>query len=215
MSILGMDLLRKSKNKDQVADVYDYIYSHSMGLRGIYGGYPWRERYFMEFLLRNVPKGSRIADLGCGRGFLLRWLVKEGYEIFGTEIAPSLFKKGGELYGLPVKRMKYEELVKIKKDSFDAVISNDVIEHVPTTEDVENALINFSRISRKYVLLSSGGMKASRNPFAKELGPGQLHTVIKPKTWWKEIFTKYFELSKEIELPGDRSYFLFGRVKQI
>ena len=191
---------------------YSYLYSHAVPNHAIYGAFDRRAINFHEWIKPNVPEGSSILEAGCGRGFLLRWLIAEDYKAEGTEIADFLLNPGGDLYGMPVRKLYYNELGQIQDSSFDVVLSSDVIEHLQSEEDVVDGLKHLVRISRGPVLVSTGGLRQAHNPFPKvvKLYPG-LHLVVRPKEWWKELYEKYCNIDKEFESVG--SYFLFGRKK--
>ena len=114
--------------------LYNYIYSHAHPTRGRYGAVGRRDPLFVNYLVERVPPPSLILDAGCGRGTLMRWLIGLGYSVCGTEIASWLVTKAGDLHGLPVVQVSYEEMSKesspIPPKTYDVVISNDVLEHL-------------------------------------------------------------------------------------
>lgn len=73
----------------------------------------------------------RVLDLGCGNGSLSNFIAQQGYEVVGVEDSESGFKEArlspnchfiqASIYDLP-----YAEL----ENSFDIVISSEVIEHL-------------------------------------------------------------------------------------
>ena len=96
---------------------------------------------------------NSILDAGCGEGFTLNKIyeagVKEGLEgidgseeaiSIGRKIHPHLSLKQGNIYKLPYKN-----------NSFDMVLSTEVLEHL---EYPQEALKKLIRVSKKYVLLS-------------------------------------------------------------
>lgn len=100
-----------------------------------------------RFLMRQLPAGARVLDVGCGRGVALRPLLDAGCEVHGfeftadalsgidprvrTRVAPSLPEAGFE------------------PASFDMVVLWHVLEHVPNPRTV------MAEIAR---LLRSGGV---------------------------------------------------------
>ncbi|MEO8285772.1 MAG: class I SAM-dependent methyltransferase [Chloroflexota bacterium] len=47
-------------------------------------------RLSLRWLARNVPPGSTVLDVGCGRGIMLRELRAHGFEAVGTDLAPQV-----------------------------------------------------------------------------------------------------------------------------
>ncbi len=101
----------------------------------------------------NGLKPETVLDAGCGEGFTLARLQKEGigkhlegidYSLdainLGKKNHPSLSLKQDDIYNLP-----YSD------NSFDLVICSEVLEHL---EHPKKALNEIVRISKKYCLLS-------------------------------------------------------------
>lgn len=96
---------------------------------------------------------GRILDAGCGEGFTLNKLFQnkigsklEGIDFskdaisLGKKIHPHLSLRQGDIYKLPYK-----------DNSFDLVLSTEVLEHL---KEPEKALKEIIRVSKKYILLS-------------------------------------------------------------
>lgn len=98
-------------------------------------------------------KAELVLDAGCGEGFTMDKLTKngigkeiEGIEYskeavsFGKKLFPNLTFKEGSVYELPYK-----------DNFFDLVICTEVLEHL---EEPAKALKEMSRVSRKYLVIS-------------------------------------------------------------
>ncbi len=94
-----------------------------------------------------------ILDAGCGEGFTLNKFFEEGIgkNLEGVDFSrdaielgkkhfPFLKLKEGDIYDLPYK-----------KDTFDAVICTEVLEHL---ENPKKAIAEVLRASKKYVIFS-------------------------------------------------------------
>jgi len=103
--------------------------------------------------LLKTKKINKVADIGCGEGFVLNQLALNhiGTEYIGLDNSREALKAAkkihsnfkymkGNIYKLPFKAGK-----------FDLVICGEVLEHLV---DPEAALRELNRISRKYVLIS-------------------------------------------------------------
>lgn len=95
------------------------------------------ETYRSEFgSLLPSDKKARIVDLGCGKGFLLKFLIQEGYEnVLGVDasIEQVEFAKSE---GLRVIQADALDFLKANRN-FELAISTDVIEHLNKNEIVE------------------------------------------------------------------------------
>lgn len=186
-------------------ELYSRIYG-SVTACGLYGSSHRRDLNFIKYIMENVEKGSTILDASCGRGLIVRWANNAGYQAEGTEIADSLFDPGGDLYGMPARKLHYENLDIIESNKYDVVISNDVLEHLDNEKIAEESLAHLVRISKQHILISTGGMRAAHNPIPD--GPRNLHSIIKSKEWWMNLFQKYFYIDKTFDAAG--SLFAFG-----
>jgi ubiquinone/menaquinone biosynthesis C-methylase UbiE len=101
----------------------------------------------VPFMVRNIPKGSRVADLGCGDGFGSYLLNQEGFEVTGMDISEKMvqFAKKDEKEGL---RFIQGDLSSppFEKNQFDAVM---MINSLEWTEDPFQALKQVSAIVKQ------------------------------------------------------------------
>ncbi len=95
------------------------------------------ESYRAELgILLPSDKKTRILDLGCGSGFLVQFLIREGYgNVLGVDISKEQveFAKG---QGLPVVQADVFDFLKANKN-FDLIIATDVLEHLNKNEIVQ------------------------------------------------------------------------------
>jgi SAM-dependent methyltransferase len=97
--------------------------------------------------------GGRVLDAGCGTGGYLRWLLDEGSfaEAAGVDVASSAIDYAGErvpeadLHVAPLSQLPFPA------ESFDLVVTNDVVQHVDEAELDES----FAELQR---VLRPGGM---------------------------------------------------------
>lgn len=94
--------------------------------------------FFLDYLKRHCP-GNDLLEIGCGTGRILLFLAKEGYNCFGVDF-DSMQIKNAKLIrdelgirNLTLANVKIgEEIFGGKK--FDAIISSDLVEHLPESE---------------------------------------------------------------------------------
>lgn len=86
----------------------------------------------VESLVGDLPAGSKVLDIGCGRGVMLRALLDLGHEAHGVEIAPEAASGADPRAQIRIApelaKANYEE------NTFDAVIMWHVLEHLPHPE---------------------------------------------------------------------------------
>jgi ubiquinone/menaquinone biosynthesis C-methylase UbiE len=88
-----------------------------------------------DWVASRSPK--RALDYGCGAGEIVRLLRSRGVESFGCDV----FYEGGSLErSIPESIRSYiskmTDRIPFEDASFDAIVSNTVLEHVPSIDDV-------------------------------------------------------------------------------
>ncbi len=80
---------------------------------------------------RNAP----ILDVGCGSGHFLYYLEKKGYTGFlGIDISKQQVNFCRDNISRRISQEDAFEHLKDKKNAFDAVVANDLLEHIPKEE---------------------------------------------------------------------------------
>ena len=91
----------------------------------------------LDFLLENklIVKDDVILEIGSGKGFILNYLKNKGYNIVGIEINEGYISNAKKDYGedLPIYKVSGIK-TKFKDNTFDKIISFDVLEHIPETD---------------------------------------------------------------------------------
>jgi len=135
--------------------------------------------YYAEAFARNGldPRSSRILEVGSGYGFFLAharsalgwniWGIEPGEEEFSGryELASSILRLNGVEPGRLVRSAG--ESICFKPGSFDAVISNDVLEHVANPEAV---------VRESARVLRTGGLLAFNMPNYRWIYEGHYNT---------------------------------------
>ncbi|WP_409251110.1 class I SAM-dependent methyltransferase [Bacillus sp. SCS-153A] len=116
----------------------------------------------LPFMMRNVPKGSEIADLGCGDGFGSYLLNQQGYRVTGMDISPKMveFAKKHEKEGLSFTQGDLSH-PPFEKETFDAVM---MINSLEWTEDPFHALKQAAQIVKGDGRLCIGVLGPTAHP---------------------------------------------------
>tara|TARA_A100001015_G_C15019442_1_gene727247 strand:+ start:1820 stop:2482 length:663 start_codon:yes stop_codon:yes gene_type:complete len=162
-----------------------------------YGGFKYDGRWLqlLPKLLRRykITNKSKVLDLGCKKGFLLKDLniLLPGIKSYGIENHPYALKKAVKCKSKLI-RSEYTKLP-FKDKYFDFVIAFNSL-YMQNLGDVIKSLKEIERVSKNsYVVLASGENDLERNKFYRWTLIG---TTILLKKEWKMLF-------KKIKFTGD------------
>jgi 2-polyprenyl-3-methyl-5-hydroxy-6-metoxy-1,4-benzoquinol methylase len=78
---------------------------------------------------------SRILDLGCGSGWLSVFLARNGFKVTGIDVAPHALELGRQWAAMESLDITFDVGdmgdMPYPNNSFDAVVANSIIEHLP------------------------------------------------------------------------------------
>lgn len=162
-----------------------------------------------------LNKKQKILEIGSGKGSMVNYLRKKGYNIIGTEISKEFIKESKEIYGkLSIKQMSGDNL-KFKDNSFDVVLSFDVFEHIP---DSDKHLQEVKRVLKPegYYLLQTPN-KITNIPWeiaqTKSFRHKQYHCSLHTLKQLKKRFSKNKFEAKFIDIPITNKFTL-SKVKR-
>lgn len=136
------------------------------------------EQEYREFIKPRLvqAKGDLhvIADWGCGAGRITRVLAREYRHVVGVDVSPTMIKKAATALS-SVTNVRFIEsngstAPEISDGEVDAVISWEVLIHLPAVNNVNNLLREFARVLRSggvvvcTVNVSTGWMKLKGVP---------------------------------------------------
>jgi len=82
------------------------------------------------------PRGGTLVDVGCAHGWFVETAMKK-FDVLGVEPDEAVFKSTAAK-GLPVRRGYFPDALE-HSETFDVVVFNDVIEHIPSIDNVLTA----------------------------------------------------------------------------
>jgi SAM-dependent methyltransferase len=123
----------RNTNHDTIASMYDLkgIEHHDITLNCI-----------DRLILKNIPEGSHIFDLGCGTGQIAQRLLKKGYQVTGLDSSEGMLKVAQE--NAPDAKFILDDARFFKlPPTFHAAISTDVVlNYLLSIEELKDALQN-------------------------------------------------------------------------
>lgn len=119
---------------------------------------PERCTHWLAHLLPLRPPPARVLEVGCGHGGYVALLGWAGYAATGTEMSPWVVQFARETFGIEARAGPIESQT-FAPASFEVVVLNDVIEHLP---DPLGTLAACAR------LLAPGGFFVIQTPEYKE-----------------------------------------------
>ena len=150
---------------------------------------PERCTHWLRRLLSLRLPPARVLDVGCAHGGYVALLGWAGYQAVGTEMSPEVAHFAKETFGVTVYTGPVENLT-LKPGSFDVVVLNDVIEHLPDP---------MGTLERCAALLSKDGFLVVQTPEYKEhLSYGDLKAS-------NDLFLKHMDHN------NDEHLYLFSR----
>ena len=162
-----------------------------------YGGFKYDGRWLklLPKIIKKykLTKKSKVLDLGCKKGFLLKDLniLIPGIKSYGIENHSYALKKAVKCKSKLIKSEYYN--MPFKNKYFDFVIAFNSL-YMQNLGDVIKSLKEIKRISKKsYIVLASGENDQERNKFYRWTLIG---TSILLKKEWKTLF-------KKIKFKGD------------
>ena len=191
---------RVAKERTVINKMYawqlDKEYYDGSRLNG-YGGFKYDGRWLKllpKIIKRyKLKKSSKVLDLGCKKGFLLKDLniLIPGIKSYGIENHPYALKKSIKCNSKLIQSEYYS--IPFKDKYFDFVIAFNSL-YMHNLGDVIKSLREIERVSKKsYIVLASGENNEERNRFYKWTLIG---TSILLKKEWKILF-------KKIKFTGD------------
>lgn len=97
-------------------------------------GFEKSAKFYYSFYKEFLPedKNAKILDIGCGLGQFLYFLEKQGYKnYYGIDVSEQQIKFCQDKVTKKVETTDIFGFLKGKKEQFDLVVANDVLEHIP------------------------------------------------------------------------------------
>jgi ubiquinone/menaquinone biosynthesis C-methylase UbiE len=120
---------------------------------------------------------TKVLDVGCGIGYLVKKLNKDGIETIGIDFSPDLEEFWGDdddFFEMDAKQILFPD------KAFDVVFSSDFFEHLDE-DDVDGVATEMKRVGKKVITFVADDL-------GKPLNRHQslYHLTHKPIDWWED-----------------------------
>ncbi|MEH2000617.1 MAG: class I SAM-dependent methyltransferase [Nostoc sp.] len=125
---------QRNTNHDAIASIYD--------LKSLLERHDIVLEFIDKLILKNIPEGAHIFDLGCGTGQIAQRLLKRGYQVTGLDSSEAMLNVASE--NAPDAKFILDDARFFKlPPTFHAVISTDVVlNYILSIDELKNALQN-------------------------------------------------------------------------
>jgi len=185
MSISNAVLSKLSRFYMNRVDTYDehyYLMNHIRHLNSFYGFliqlyYRYVAGYAMAAAAR-LNKGSRVLDVGCGTGILVKQFNHLGFEAQGVDVEAQAVRHSlaPDHCTLTVSTATLD----FPDDHFDLIVSREVLEHIPRDE-IDACIAEWDRVGSgrmvHIVAVTERGASATEDP---------THVNVQSEHWWIE-----------------------------
>ena len=89
-----------------------------------------RRRFAIEMIEKQLPKGSKILDVGCGTGHLAAELARRGYDTWGTDLSEGMIQYAREHYDPSRFQPADIEKIPFPDNYFDGIVCLGVMEYL-------------------------------------------------------------------------------------
>ena len=132
----GTSFLHPMPDAKTLTKVYDQAY-YGQGTGKFIGPAEWIVRLFRHSrasAIRRLAPTGRVLDVGCGRGLMLQFLKKWGYEVDGVELDNLAAERAGRNLGQEIFH-RLDEVEALRPEKYQAICFWHSLEHLPRPGD--------------------------------------------------------------------------------
>ncbi len=145
--------MREQEIKKFYSNYADKIQEKRLNSPYVLRRYLHEQTYFTN--LKYIQAGQKVLEVGCGEGILAVLMAKKGAIVTATDISEKNLEAAKELAdkeGVKIEFVKADaENLPFQENSFDVVVADNVLEHLP---NFEKGLLEIKRVSKKYAVIA-------------------------------------------------------------
>ena len=152
-------------------------------------------RKFGKFIKKNDIEINRVLDVGCAWGKTLKYWTARGVKVRGVDVS-KVTVKFCKKRGYKCYLASATDLSMFSDKKFDLYMATDIYEHL-RTEDLEDAISEAKRVTKKYLLIRPHPCLDQRK---------SLHLTVWDLEKWELFFKRYGLKVIKIGKHGETSY---------
>jgi len=168
----------------------------------------YRKRKFFQLAddlvkILDLKQTDNILDFGCATGGLMYELKKRGFsKIKGTDLSYWAIEYGRNNFGFNEEELQYHN-VNLLMFPVDVLLFLDVLEHVPTVDEI-NKLLKISNAPKVVIRVPISNKEGE--PYVLDVSNNDVtHFQCHTKSWWIKLFEDCGYVL-DILLHGDAIY---------
>ncbi|MEP7250745.1 MAG: class I SAM-dependent methyltransferase [Ginsengibacter sp.] len=90
----------------------------------------------LDALLKKIPVGSKILDIGCGTAHLTNWIKEKGFQVYGLEPSKNMYNYAIQNFpDIEIKKGISSELP-YPENFFDMIVAFEVLRYLDKSENI-------------------------------------------------------------------------------
>jgi 2-polyprenyl-3-methyl-5-hydroxy-6-metoxy-1,4-benzoquinol methylase len=143
--------------------------------------------------IKSIVKGGNLLEVGCATGTFLNQIKTHGFQVTGIELSSFAANYGREKYGINIINKPFDKNLPdqdLKKDTFDAILMGDVLEHFTDPSDAVRVALSLLKKGGKLIAHVPGTLNliSTRMAFAFYHLTGKQKTMTIPPYHLTEFF---------------------------
>jgi len=143
----------------------------------------------------NIKKDDVILDYGCAKGFLVKAMLKLGYEkVYGVDISDyAVDNCDPEVKDRIFRIINNDQLL---AERYDCIICKDVLEHI-SYKEIDGLIQNFRAITKNLLVIVPLG---ENNKYViEDYERDKTHVIRESLQWWRETLERNgFKVEKSL-----------------
>lgn len=92
----------------------------------------------LSAILNDLPKGSKILDVGCGTAHLTYWIKEKGFDVYGIEPSSEMFKYAKKNFPDIEIKQGISSKIPYADNCFDLIVAFEVLRYLDNDENIKS-----------------------------------------------------------------------------